>query len=32
MQNAYLNNVLIIKNKVLIPQAFVTLADFGDPV
>jgi hypothetical protein len=25
-------NVIINKTKVLLPQAYVTLADFGDPV
>ena len=28
----FINNVIIIKTKVLLPQAYVTLADFGDPV
>ena len=27
-----LNNVIITKAKVLLPQVYVTLADFGDPV
>jgi len=26
------HNVIMIKSKVLLPQAYVTLADFGDPV
>ena len=28
----FLNNVIIIKTKVLHPQAYVTLPDFGYPV
>jgi hypothetical protein len=28
----YLNNVIIIKTKVLLPQVNVTFADFGYPV
>ena len=28
----FLNNVVIIKTKVLLPQAYVTLTDFGYPV
>jgi len=28
----FLNNVIIIKAKVVLSQAPVTLADFGDPV
>jgi hypothetical protein len=28
----FINNVIIIKTKVLLPQAYVTVADFGDPV
>ena len=27
----FINNVIIIKTKVLLPQAYVTVADFGDP-
>ena len=28
----FLNNVIIIKTKVLLPQASMTLANVGDPV
>ena len=28
----FLNNIIINKTKVLLPQAWVTLADFVDPV
>ena len=28
----YINNVIITTTKVLLPQVFVTLVDFGDPV
>jgi hypothetical protein len=28
----FLNNVIFIKTKVLLPQAYVTLTDFGDSV
>ena len=28
----FLTNVILNKTKVLLPQAYVTLADFGDPI
>jgi hypothetical protein len=27
-----INNIIIIKTKILLPQAWITLAEFGNPV
>jgi hypothetical protein len=32
MHTQFLNNIIIIKTKVLLPQAKMTLTDFGYPV